>query len=266
MAQIGICRICGDEANGIRFSDWVKDTFTNHDLLRPGEIICDRCLFWFDQRSVELQERMGKDKPQKMQNYSHFVMDGKWEPVGKGDKRRMAALLLDSTFPEMAAIAVSGQKHLAFRARRNPPGQAGGWVQFEEQEVWIEQKKLREVLHWVETLYQEFTKGEIESGQYAPRRIMAFGVDRWKILEEQIKPIRSTELFQLALYLAQRSEDGNGKEFASDDGDAVEDHLERDSIGLQEPVSDDDLESIRERDSERSVHGKPGEVRQYTLF
>jgi hypothetical protein len=65
-----VCRICGQEKPGIPFEQWVKPTFTNYDQLFPGSVICDECLFWFEQRSAELQRRMGKDKPQRMQKSS----------------------------------------------------------------------------------------------------------------------------------------------------------------------------------------------------
>lgn len=260
----GICRICGNEYDGESFDEWVRDTFTNYDNLHPGDVICDNCLFWFEQKSVELQLRMGKDKPQKMQNYCHFLLGGEWYPVGKGDKRKMTEILLSGPFPELAAIAVSGQKHIAFRARHNNPGQSAGWVQFEEQRVWVEQEQLANILSWVEELYTTFAKSEIESGRYSPRRIMAFGIDRWEALENQIKLIRQTTNFQLALFLAQRSENGNEQQ--GDDGDAAQDHLEGDTKGLQEPLQDDDLGAVRERDQKRSLHRKPGEVHQLNLF
>ncbi len=38
----GICRICGNEGIGKPFNDWVRDTFTNLDMLVPGEIIVIR--------------------------------------------------------------------------------------------------------------------------------------------------------------------------------------------------------------------------------
>ena len=265
----GICRICGEEkGDGIDFDGWVKDTFTNYDLLFPGEVVCKDCLFWFDQRSAALQERMGKDKPQKMQNYSHFVVNGEWLPVSKGNKGEMARLLLATPFPELAAIAVSGQKHLAFRARRNGRGQqGGGWVQFEEQAIFVEAGKLGDVLKMIEELYVTFSKGEIESGKYYPARILEFGLMRWYELEQRIKPLRQAVLFQLALYLAQRSEDGNGEwPDEGSDGDAVENNLEGDTGGLQEPLPDDDLGAVRKRDPERGLYRQPGEVYQLDLF
>lgn len=207
--MIGTCRICGANGEGQMFDAWVRDTFTNHDLLKSGEIICSACLFWFEQKSTELQRRMGKDKPQKMQNYSHFVIRGQWIPVGKGDKSRMAALLTGYPFPELAVVAVSGQKHLAFRTRRNPPGYDSGWVQFEEQAVWIDARDFARLLQIIEKLYATFSKAEIETGRYYPRRILDFGMEHWDKLEQQIKELRQTILFGLALYLAQRSDDEN---------------------------------------------------------
>lgn len=260
----GTCRICGNIGIGQAFGEWVKDTFTNHDMLLPGDIICNACLFWFEQRSTELQARMNKDKPQKMQNYSHFIVGGQWEPVSKGDKPRMAALLLGDGLPEMAAIAVSGQKHIAFRARRNPRGQRAGWVQFEEQPVWVEQDRLRDLLADVEALYTVFSKVEIESGKYFPARILQFGMARWDTIEQRIKPLRSTTLFTLALFLAQRSEDD--RDNTRNHSDAAQNHLAGYSRRLQESLPDDNLGAVRKRNPGGGVHVEPGEVYQLDLF
>jgi hypothetical protein len=257
--------VCGEHGEGQGFDTWVKDTFTNHDILHPGKIICQACLFWFNQKSDELQLIMGKDKPQRMQNYSHFVIGGKWQPVSKGNKRQMADLLLATPFPELAAIAVSGQKHIAFRARRNAPGQSAGWVQYEEQAVWVDPVDLAGLLGTIEELYTVFSKGEIESGRYYPRRILDFGLARWDGLEKQIKSKRNTILFQLALYLAQRSDDDDGDQ-SGDHSDAAQDHLAGDTGGLQEPLPNDHLGAIRERNSGGSLHQQPGEVYQLDLF
>lgn len=120
------CRFCGGNGEGIQFQDWVKPTFTDRDKLLPGEIVCNACLFWFEEASQELANITGKDKPQRMRNYSHFVVNGEWIPLSKGDKARMVELLTSEPFPELAAIADSGQKHIVFRARRNPQGSKAG--------------------------------------------------------------------------------------------------------------------------------------------
>lgn len=121
-----ICRFCGKPGKGEDFQKWVKPTFTNHDKLLPGEIVCNDCLFWFEESSQELADRTDKDKPQRMRNYSHFIVGGEWHPLSKGDKAGMIELLTSVPFPELAAIAESGQKHIVFRATRNVPGSAAG--------------------------------------------------------------------------------------------------------------------------------------------
>jgi len=260
---IGNCRICGEKGEGIRFDGWVRDTFTNYDLLKKGEIICSKCVFWFDQKSTELQQRMGKDKPQKMQNYSHFIIGDEWLPVSKGDKPLMAKLLLSSPFPTLAAIAISGQKHIAFRARRNPASQSAGWVQFEEQTVWVEQSALSKLLKVIEDLYTCFSKDEIGSGNYRAYLIMQFGVERWRDLEQYVRPLRQTILFQLALFLAQRSHDGRN---TSDGSDAAENYLAGHTGGLQKSIPDDNLGTVRERNTGRELHQQSGQVHQLDLL
>lgn len=262
----GACRICGRSSTGIPFGLWVKDTFTDHDKLLPGQIVCNYCLYWFDERSADLASRVGKDKPQRMRNYSHFIRREEWFPVSKGDKPRMRELLLGDPFPELAVIAESGQKHLVFRAVRNQPGSRAGWVQFEEQRLWVEPAELRALLEIVEELYAVFSKSEIESGDYSMGRIAKFGMERWMDLDGRIKGERGKPLFALAIFLAQRKEgDGDGRE-TSEGGGAVGADLEGNAGRLQEPLPADDLGAVREPGTERGVHQQPGEVSQLSLF
>ncbi|MEM4234810.1 MAG: hypothetical protein QXU75_06650 [Candidatus Methanomethylicaceae archaeon] len=248
------------------FNEWVKPTFTDFDKLLPGEVVCDDCLFYFDESSEELARRVGKEKPQRMRNYSHFVVDGQWYPLSKADKEVMKRFLLEGNFPELAAIAESGQKHIVFRAMRNPIGQESGWVQFEEQRVFVERAELRYVLDRVEELYEMFSKDEIAGGQYNAYRIQRFGIDRWHALEGEIKRWRGKPLFYLALFLAQRSEEDGHTESERASRNYPDRHLAGDTQRLQEPLSGDNLGSIRESGQERGLYQQPAEIHQYTLF
>lgn len=261
----GQCKFCGQASEGIAFEKWVKPTFTDFDKLQGGEIVCDACLFFFDEASEELAKRMGKEKPQRMRNYSHFIVNGEWTPLSKGNKAQMRELLLGETFPELAAIADSGQKHIVFRATRNPAGSKAGWVQFEEQKLYLLPDELRGLLALIEQLYEEFSKGEIESGNYEGHRILKFGMDRWLELENKIKAMRGKPIFSLALFLAQRSDDGKSGN-QEQGGGLAESNLEGDASGLQEPLPHDDLDTVREPGPKRGVHKQSGEVHQPTLF
>lgn len=174
----GVCRFCGKESEGQPFEKWVKDTFTDHDKLKPGDIICDDCSFWFEEGSFVLAQKVGKDKPQRMRNYSQFIVNSEWTPLSKGDKPRMIEILLGESFPELAAIADSGQKHIVFRATRNPQGSKAGWVQFEEQRLWVIPQELKSLIDTIEAGLLIFSKSEIESGNYLPHRIIQFSLKK----------------------------------------------------------------------------------------
>lgn len=191
----GICRICGVSATGLPIDSWIKDTFTDHDKLVSGEIVCHACLFCFCEQSVEIQKRTKKEKTPRFRNYSHFVLNGEWFPLSKGDKRRMLEILLQS--PAVAIIAESGQKHLAFRAQL-------GWWQFEEQKLAACPELLIELLSHIAPLYNAgATKSEMETGRYSQKTLMAI-LPVWKEHDPFLRPYRGGLSLQLALFLAQK--------------------------------------------------------------
>jgi hypothetical protein len=195
----GVCRLCGRDGRGVAFVAWVKPTFTDFDKLKPGDLVCVACQFCTTEATPGLAERAGKDKPQKFRNYSHFVVNGVWYPLSKGAKRDMLALLLQA--PDVAILAVSGQKHLFFRS-------SPGWWQVEEQAAPPFPDALRAALEPITELYHAgISKAEIESGRYSQHRIMAVGLGVWRTHEAALQPIRATLPFTLALFLAQQEEE-----------------------------------------------------------
>lgn len=203
----GQCRMCGLSGEGELFDKWVKPTFTNYDKLKQGNIICNDCLFWFNEADTNLAKIVGKDKPQRMRNYSHFIVNGQWTPLSKAHKRRMLELLsVPNAFPELAVIADSGQKHIAFQAKRNEAGQSEGWVQFEEAALWVVPNKLKALIAVIEEMKQGFSEGVIESAEYEGAFVIKFGFAKWQRLENVIKQHRGTLLFNLALFLSQRED------------------------------------------------------------
>jgi len=206
----GLCLICGQALScGQPRAAFIKPTFMDHDKCAAptATYVCPACVFAFDERSALLQCIVGKDKPQRMRNYSHFVTAQGWLPLGKGDKRRMQDLLLAAEFPRLAVVAVSGQKHIIFRAAVNPPGATAGWVQLEEQRLWVNPPELHMLLHMIEQLCTGgFSKAEIRSGHYAQYRIARFGPSDWWALEERLRPRRGHSLFDLALFLGQKGD------------------------------------------------------------
>lgn len=196
----GRCRLCGEEGRGRASIDWLKPTFTDHDKIQPGEIVCAACLFCVDDHSEILQRMTGRDKPQRMRNYSHVVRpDGTWCAYMKNQKRELAAELLAS--PLAAVVSLAGQKHLILRARM-------GWWQVEETTLRPEPESLGSLLPRVEALYSAgATKAEIETGRYRQSTLLTLGLDFWREHENNCAPFRGTGIFSLAVWLAQKETD-----------------------------------------------------------
>jgi len=265
----GACRICGDvDTTGTRFDKWVADTFTNHDQLRPGEIICHICQFAFAQGSELLAAKTGKDKPQKMQNYSHIVLHGEWYPLHKGQKAEILALLRQS--PELVAISTSGQKHVVFRTRP-------GWWQVEEQCVSPALSALDVCLSLIGKLYRVYSKDEIATGHYSPGRTLQYandyGLPDYLATETALKQWRGTAYFDLALYLAQKEsndEQTTGVERlsagVSSSVEPVDPSVAGSGTSIQTEIRSQHLGAVRGQHSRRSVHQQPQQILQLDLF
>lgn len=266
----GDCRICGmSDVLGIPFDKWVSDAFTNHDRLCPGSVICGICQFAFAQGSTFLAQRTGRDKPQKMQNYSHIVLRGEWYPLHKGQKAEILSLLRQS--PELAAISTSGQKHVAFRARP-------GWWQVEEQSVLPDMAALDTCLGLIGKFYAVYSKDEIATGNYSPGRTMtyaqSYGMADYLSTEAALRQWRGTPYFDLALYLAQKASDdepnGDGLERVptgvSFRPDVADPPVERAGTRVQAEVRAQHLGTVREQHPRGGVHQQCEQVLQRSLF
>lgn len=194
--ETGICRCCGATGVGLSFDAWVKDSFNDLDKCHSGQIVCHACLFTFEEQSLSVQKLAGKEKPQKFRNYSYLVLNGQLYVLSKGQKTAILEVLLQS--PDVAVIAISGQKHLAFRARQ-------GWWQIEEISVLPFPSLLKELIDVIQDLYQSGAgKEEIETGRYSQGAIQRIGVEKWTRLESKISRRRGSPQLQLAVYLAQK--------------------------------------------------------------
>lgn len=58
--DLGACRLCGADGIGLPWEAWVKDTFTDHDKLHPGAIICHACQHATDDDNIGLTRMAGR--------------------------------------------------------------------------------------------------------------------------------------------------------------------------------------------------------------
>jgi hypothetical protein len=158
----------------------------------------------------------------------------------------MRDLLLSG--PEVAVVAVSGQKHLAFRC-------APGWWQIEDATVAPFPRELATMLDPVEGLYNAaISKTEIETGRYIQHRIITAGVKFWDERERIIAPLRGSIKLQLALFLAQRKEGDEDDGSTTDSGQSPVADLARNTGRVQNEVRPVNMEPVRRQPAQRSLY------------
>ena len=215
------CYLCAKPgSNPLKLSN----SFTMHSSAKCPEskVMCDRCystisgnqkqLWYFNPNKDKWSKLWGRSLSRVYQGDTLIapVIDGEYTegkdtfPVVKNLLTRVEIrefLLNPPEPPFTIAIAESGQKHiipwaLEAQSRDLFP------VQFELDTIYID-NRFRELLAVYEKLLKlEFSKSEIDSGEYRSDRLMKVFDQYWE-LEDQIKEIRGTRLMQLISYVAQ---------------------------------------------------------------
>lgn len=189
---------------------WLKPTFTAYPQMahyHDRAWICVACLFSMREWIV-LEGR----ENQKMRTYSHLVEGTNWTLATKSPegRRAMRAFISSPHEQEWAAtLAVSGQKHLCFLTRSNAPNDRLDmpvFLQVETDCLSVRPVDIERVLKLYEEVYIGFSKTEIDSGAYSPRRISLFGAARLRGIEKYLCQERGSLLFGLCSFLALREE------------------------------------------------------------
>jgi hypothetical protein len=200
----GICRIIGKESTGLKFDDWVKDTFTDHASLYPGTIISNEALFSFEESSELIAKKVNKDKQQRFRTYTHIVVNNEWYVLSKAQKKEIYELIINNE-PDVCVISDSGQRHLLFKHK------IGTW-QFEDQFIQRDKETLTRIkMLGDELINNNFSKTEMLSGNYIQHRIMKYGVKKWRSIEERLTKYRGSAIFDLAIWLSQKQGEPDGE-------------------------------------------------------
>lgn len=230
------CYYCG--AEGASCPLQISPTFTAAGMIKNAhsDVMCDRCYgimfgdiqrVWYhnkdDDRWVKLYLRgihqIWKEgtliSPRLLPPEEHIQISATGN-VGKPERHPVLSQVPKRTEvrdwlinppepPFTIAIAESGQKHILFLAqtgydRENFP------VQFEMDSLSINRTSFIEILNVYESLLNlNFSKTEIDSGEYRPDRIMT-NFESWQLLEQKIVRHRSSgkpsRMLQLISFVA----------------------------------------------------------------
>ena len=188
-----VCWLCGGETGGkgLPTKKAIKPTFTDHPCARGygSSSICPGCAFCLTARELR--------------NYSILATTDRLSHPSRAEWREI--LINPPEPPFVMCLAVSGQKHLSFKAPVNL--ERGHYaVLLEEREIFVTPGRIEQAIEAVEALYAYFSKAEIETGRYSQHKIKQCGISRWGQLEAAIENWRGRPLFDLAVFVAQKRE------------------------------------------------------------
>lgn len=188
----GDCWLCGCQTDrGHPKNKIILPTFTDGNLAKSpwSDLVCEHCTHILSYRELR--------------NYSIFAdSNGLKHP----SRIQIRDILLNPPEPPfLLCVAESGQRHLTFKAIVNY-SKDRFIARMDNFNVIVEPGKFKWLLELTEELYQTFTKDEIGSSDYKSHKIKEFGLERWEKIENQIKPMRKSSLFQLVLFVAKREE------------------------------------------------------------
>ena len=187
------CWLCGGETGGkgLPTKKAIKPTFTDHSHARAqwSGSICPGCAFCLSARELR--------------NYSILATENQLSHPTRAEWREI--LINPPAPPFVMCLAVSGQKHLTFKAPVNLDKHRFT-VMLEERPVYVMPGRLNSCIEAVEGLYVYFSKAEISTGRYSQHRIKECGLKKWEELEARTECWRGRPLFELTLFVAQRRE------------------------------------------------------------
>jgi CRISPR type IV-associated protein Csf1 len=187
------CWLCGGETGGkgMSIKKAIKPTFTDHPFARGhgSSYICPGCALCLSARELR--------------NYSILATADKLFHPTRAEWRDI--LINPPAPPFVMCLAVSGQKHLTFKAPVNLERERFT-VLLEERPIFAAPDRIEQIIEAVEALYIYFSKDEILTGRYSQHRIKECGLSKWERLEAEIECWRGRPLFDLALFVAQKLE------------------------------------------------------------
>lgn len=206
------CWLCGGPTGGVGWpkATAIAPTFTNHNLAAApwSDAVCQACVAtssgetWKTYTQAHPEMGLKAVHPLSWRSYSHVIWAGGHECPTKATVKQR---LLDPPPPPfLFVVALSGQKHLLFRAHvatdrdRFP-------VQLEEEWVLVDRLRLATCLADFERLLALGCRRDaIFSSHYSAYEMMAAGVATWRDAEVVWAPWRREPGYARLAHLAAR--------------------------------------------------------------
>lgn len=190
----GVCRITGEESEGIDFNKWVKKTFTDWGYLYEGDIISNEAAFCFCEVSHFFAKKIGRDKPQNFRTYSHVITnDNEWLCLTKANKKQIVAILQQT--PKVVSITDTGKKHIFFKHRY-------GFWQLDELHV-LPDIDFFNTIHsyMMDCIDKGYNQTELKTGIFKFSTIKKIGLKDHLQIKQRLEAWRGMPMFDFASWL-----------------------------------------------------------------
>lgn len=186
----GYCKVCGKEIKeGVKEKDAISGSFTNWGELKrlDSSYICKECAFCL--KNADLRK-------------NSFIADEKnLYLLKKNDLEEYLFNLEKYVEGEfVVGITQSFKKHNSFRCRVNSNPKRF-YIREEDREYLFDVEKLKPVYEKLNEAYLQFSKEELQSGQYKMISIEQFGLEKFQEYEAIFRQYRGSAQFDLLVYM-----------------------------------------------------------------
>ena len=190
----GICAVCGREiSEGVPIKKVVSSSFTDWNFLADMTAlhVCAACTWCI--------------KEPKMRRSQYIATENELLYFKRED---IETYLFDPPEPPFVFfVTASYKKHGSFRAWVNDSRHLF-YIQVEDRQILFSPNKYRELFNTMKRMYTTFNKmKEIARGDYIQKRVMGYGLQRWRADEDILKQYRGSQVFELLLYALNKPEE-----------------------------------------------------------
>jgi len=186
----GYCKICGKQiTEGVKEKEVLSGNFTNFsDCKRiDSNYVCKECAWAM--KNADLRK-------------NNFVADSKHLYLLKKNDLEEYLFNLEKYVEGdfVVGITTSFKKHNSFRCKVNSNPKRY-YIRQEDKEYIFDAEKLKPVYEKLNEAYLQFSKEELQSGQYKMISIEQFGLEKFQEYEAIFKQYRGSAQFDLLIYM-----------------------------------------------------------------
>jgi len=190
----GVCAVCGKEiSEGIPIKKVVSSAFTDWNMLADmtASYACAACRWCI--------------KEPKMRRSQYIATEAELIFFKRDDIEKY--LFAPPQPPFVFFVTSSYKKHGSFRAKVNG-SRSLFYIQFEDRQILFSPNKQMGLFELMKKMYQTFNKvQEIGKGNYIQKRVMEYGIEKWRHDEAVLKQYRGSQVFDLLLYALNKPEE-----------------------------------------------------------